>query len=152
MKKIFTIEKPADFLAVVETILDLPGLNNRTTALVIALRGDLGAGKTTFTQELGRALGATQIITSPTFIVMKSYEIDHEQFDTLVHLDAYRIEDESELVPLKLAEILNRPRTIVCIEWPERISKIIPEEACWIDIEIVKTDERQAILQVKTDE
>lgn len=152
MKQIFTIEKPADFSVVVDTILHLPGADNRNSALVIALRGDLGAGKTTFTQVLGRALGVTQIITSPTFIVMKSYDIDHEQFDTLVHLDAYRIEDESELGPLKLAESLHKPRTIVCIEWPERIPKIIPKEACWIDIKIVKADERQAILQVKADE
>lgn len=152
MEREFVIKEPADFTAVVEEILKPPVPLSISGAVVVALRGELGAGKTTFTQVLGRTLGVAEPITSPTFIVMKSYEVDHEQFDTLVHLDAYRIEDESELVPLKLSELLNRPRTIVCIEWPERISKIIPEEACWIDIEIVKTDERQAILQVKTDE
>ena len=62
------------------------------SATVAALQGELGAGKTTFTQEVGRILGVTENMHSPTFVIMKIYEIDWKGFKNLIHVDAYRIE------------------------------------------------------------
>ena len=91
-------------------------------AAVIALEGDLGAGKTTFVQALGRRLGVSEPITSPTFTILKSYETTDEVFQTLLHMDAYRIDDESELGPLRFGEVLATQNAVFCIEWPERIA------------------------------
>jgi len=94
-------------------------------ATILTLSGDLGAGKTTLVQALARTLGIIEVVTSPTFVVMKSYETTNEIFTTLVHIDAYRIDDVSELVPLNFDQVLNLPRTLVCIEWPERIESVL---------------------------
>ncbi len=96
------------------------------TATVLTLEGDLGAGKTAFVQCLGRSLGVTEPIISPTFVVMKSYETTDEQFHTLVHMDAYRIESEDEVFPLHLDLLFKQPHTLCCIEWPTRIAGVLP--------------------------
>lgn len=103
-------------------------------ATVIALKGDLGAGKTAFVKAVAKLLGITHEITSPTFVIMKSYEIPaHTFFKTLIHMDAYRIEDEDEMRVLKFGEILSDQSTLVCIEWPEKIQNLIPENAFSIE-------------------
>jgi len=107
----------------------LATLPQKEGAHVIALSGDLGAGKTTFTQILAKKIGVTEHVTSPTFVIMRTYEADHDLFDTLVHIDAYRIEDIQEMEVLRIPEIFSRTGTIVCIEWPERVKEIIPEDA-----------------------
>ncbi len=99
-----------------------------TKAVVLALHGDLGAGKTTFVQELGRQLGITESITSPTFTIMKQYELESAPFVTLIHIDAYRIKDTSEMAPLHFSSILSAPETLVCIEWAEHVSSLLPVE------------------------
>lgn len=129
-------------------MLDWHAKTHPDATLIMALSGELGAGKTTFTQELGKMLGVAEYITSPTFTIMKQYDIEHRQFDQLVHIDAYRIEDESEVGPLKLAEIFTSPRTIICIEWPEQIPTVLPKERIEIKIEIIEGDKRKVVIKV----
>ena len=64
---------------------------NKSGASILALYGDLGAGKTTFTQTLGEILGIKEDITSPTFVIMKRYQTANESFRSLIHIDAYRL-------------------------------------------------------------
>lgn len=102
-------------------------------AALVTLTGDLGAGKTTLVQTLGQVLGVTETITSPTFVVMKQYSIAHEQFDMLVHIDAYRFVSEDEAGPLGLTTLCQTPRTLICLEWPERVPNLVaatPHHAC----------------------
>ena len=115
--------------ALVEEVLSiLP--RRESGAGVIALHGELGAGKTAFVQALGRALGVREHITSPTFVLMKSYNTPrHDFFNTLIHIDAYRIDDASEMTTLHFKELLQRPRTLVAIEWAERIEGLLPHDA-----------------------
>lgn len=101
---------------------------DQTGAVVLGLTGPLGAGKTTFVQSLARQLGVHERVTSPTFIIMKSYELPHPAFDRLVHIDAYRIETTAEMLVLGWQELLATPRTLVCIEWPEIISPLLPRD------------------------
>ncbi|MEX0918274.1 MAG: tRNA (adenosine(37)-N6)-threonylcarbamoyltransferase complex ATPase subunit type 1 TsaE [Candidatus Paceibacterota bacterium] len=96
---------------------------------VITLSGDLGAGKTTFVQELARELGVTESVTSPTFVIMKRYETAHVAFSSLIHIDAYRLEEASELSVLGFTEVLNETGAIVCIEWPEHVASLMPVDA-----------------------
>jgi tRNA threonylcarbamoyladenosine biosynthesis protein TsaE len=95
-------------------------------ATVLGLQGDLGAGKTTFVQALARHLGVTEAVTSPTYLIMRSYETRDGRFSQLVHMDAYRIESLAELAPLRFAEVLGQPQTLVVIEWFERIAEALP--------------------------
>lgn len=125
-KKIFTVKEVAELAAVADYVLSLYQANDR--AFVITLSGDLGAGKTTFTQTLAKLLGVSEIVTSPTFVVQSQYETSRSDVAQLVHIDAYRIDDIAETKPLRLIETFNQPQTIVCIEWPERIREVLPEE------------------------
>ena len=94
---------------------------------IIALQGDLGAGKTTLTKTLARELGIEQEITSPTFVVAKSYQTNGSDFTKLTHIDAYRIEDLSELRGIGFVELLQDPKTLIIVEWPELISSAITD-------------------------
>lgn len=94
-------------------------------AKIILLRGDLGAGKTTFTQGFLRGLGVKSKITSPTFVISKTYNLKSKTYTKVYHIDAYRIKNPKEILDLGWKEIISNPGNIVLIEWPERISKII---------------------------
>lgn len=111
-------------------------------AIVLALHGDLGAGKTTFTQILARELGVTETVTSPTFVIMKTYQTTDPWFTTLVHIDAYRLKNSRELMVLGWDEILVDPHTIVCIEWPERVEDSIPGYAHHVSLSFVDETHR----------
>ena len=108
-------------------------------ATVIALKGDLGAGKTTFVQACARALGVLDVVTSPTFLVMKRYALTDARFSTLIHIDAYRIDDEQELEVLKLRESLEHGENLIMIEWAERCPGFVPDSALRIEM-VVEVD------------
>jgi tRNA threonylcarbamoyladenosine biosynthesis protein TsaE len=111
-------------------------------AFVIALHGDLGAGKTTLVQTIGATLAVAEVITSPTFTIMKQYDTSDADFETLVHMDAYRIDSLEELRPLRFSELLAIPKTLVCIEWAEKIKEMLPESILQITIEVENEDAR----------
>lgn len=140
MTETIRVKTPADFASIIEEIVT----PDSKSPLIITLVGDLGAGKTTFTQQLAIYLGITEPVTSPTFGIMKSYEIENNPvFDELVHMDTYRIEDISEAKPLRIEELLHRPKTLICIEWPERIAEIVPKQRTEVSIRITKNEERE---------
>ncbi|HLP43849.1 MAG TPA: tRNA (adenosine(37)-N6)-threonylcarbamoyltransferase complex ATPase subunit type 1 TsaE [Candidatus Nanoarchaeia archaeon] len=100
----------------------------KSGATVIALYGDLGAGKTTFMQFFGKALGITEKILSPTFVIEKIYKLTDQKFDHLVHIDAYRLEDPKELETLGWSDVVSDPKNIICIEWADRVETLLPKE------------------------
>jgi len=98
-------------------------------ATVLALEGELGAGKTTFVQGFVRALGITRAVVSPTFLLMKRYQFRSGVLaGSVVHLDCYRLKDHRDLAPLELHEVFADPTNIVLIEWPDRAEKIAPRD------------------------
>ena len=98
-------------------------------ATVVALSGDLGAGKTTFAQGIARALGVEEQVTSPTFVIEKIYSLQNQKFARLIHIDAYRLKDSHELEVLGWKEVSADPENLIIIEWPENISGLVPETA-----------------------
>ncbi len=102
-------------------------------ATVITLRGELGAGKTAFTQGFARAIGIRQRVTSPTFLLIRRYPLKHTKYFTdFFHIDAYHIKNIRELINLDIRAVVSNPRHIVIIEWPERVRTIIPRTAIQI--------------------
>ncbi len=102
-------------------------------ALVLALSGDLGAGKTTFVQGFLRGLSIKQKITSPTFVLIKSYKLRiKSHYKNVYHIDCYRIKKAEELLELNLKEIIKKSQNIVLIEWPERVKKVLPKNTIWL--------------------
>jgi tRNA threonylcarbamoyladenosine biosynthesis protein TsaE len=99
----------------------------KNAATLIALRGDLGAGKTTFTQALARELGVAETLQSPTYVLMKSYQISNPKFNKLVHIDAYRLNNAQEFAALKPEQFLSDPKVLVVVEWPEKVEEVLPE-------------------------
>lgn len=98
-------------------------------ATVVALEGDLGAGKTAFVKGIARALGVEEYVASPTFVIMKIYSLQDQVFDRLVHIDAYRLKGKHHLDVLGWSELLVDPHNLICVEWPERAGDAIPESA-----------------------
>lgn len=95
---------------------------------ILALQGELGAGKTTFVQALAKELGIKKVPQSPTFSLMRTYPIvKHPTLKRLVHVDAYRIDDEHDLVALDLDTELQEAGTLLVIEWADKIPEWIAE-------------------------
>lgn len=109
---------------------------------IICLSGDLGTGKTTFTQGLLKGLKIKGPFTSPTFNIIKIYK---NKTRTIYHIDAYRI-NSKDLMGLGWKDFAGKPNSIVIIEWAERIRKLIPTGALWIDFEWVSKKERKITL------
>ena len=145
--EIIQVTEAADISKVAVILNDVVQKKSDTGAVVIALSGDLGAGKTTLVQMLATELGVTEFVTSPTYVIMKSYELPEEasQFTKLIHIDSYRIEDVDEMRVLGFSELLKQNNTIICIEWPERIESLIPSNAVKVTIEIDGTKRNVSI-------
>ncbi len=121
------------------------------SATIVALWGDLGAGKTTLTQYLAKSFGIEEEIVSPTFVIMKIYQINNEeeieqtsQFDQFVHIDAYRFENPNEASSIRLHEIVSNPKNLILIEWPELIGDSLPDRR--IDVKIEHLSDGRKIL------
>lgn len=117
---------PADTGALAGQIIELLK-PDEAKATVLFLTGDLGTGKTTFTQSLARTLGLDLPVTSPTFVIQKTYEVEQGGWQKLMHIDCYRLESGVELTKLGFNEWLASPNTLMVLEWPERVADILPE-------------------------
>ncbi len=134
---------------------------NRDKAFVVGLYGDLGAGKTTFMKCFAKNLGVKETIQSPTFVIMKKYElrstsneerekkesdlsylVPRTSYACLYHIDAYRIEKDEEMLKLGWDEIIHNPNNLVFVEWPEIIKDIMPPHTK-IFFEHIKENERE---------
>lgn len=118
-------------------------------ALVLALEGDLGGGKTTFLQGLAKGLKIKEKILSPTFVLMKKFRIPKSNFQNFYHIDCYRIAKLKELLNLGFQTIISNPKNIVAIEWADRIKKILPKNTNNLRFIFLNKKEREIVLQFK---
>lgn len=112
--------------------------------LVIALEGELGAGKTTFAKGLAKALGIKTKIKSPTFNLIKYYSASS---NILYHIDCYRLRDHRDLLLLGIREIISKPENIVLIEWSDRVREILPKKHIKIHIDHISKNERKITIK-----
>lgn len=111
------------------------GLSPRERATVVAISGELGAGKTTFVKGIAKALGVTEHVTSPTFVILKIYDLQGQKYDRLIHMDAYRLKGEAHLKVLGWEGFVKDPKNLILVEWPEKIAGAIPEGAVKLSLE-----------------
>lgn len=117
---------------------------NKMGATVVCLSGDLGAGKTAFAKEIGALLGLSKDdITSPTFVIEKIYKITNPHFTHFIHIDAYRLEKEGELLTIGWEKIISDSKNLICIEWPEKVAGIIPQSAITLSLKFIDENTRE---------
>jgi len=114
-------------------ILKLP---KGKSAIVLGLKGNLGAGKTTFLQGFAKGLDVKEKILSPTFVILK-------RFKNFYHIDCYRLKNHKEVLELDFKKIISNPKNIVAIEWPEKIKKILPQNTIFIDFKFIDKNKRE---------
>lgn len=130
---------------IVKTEEEMINLGQRIGALVypnmvITMNGNLGAGKTTITKGIGKAMGIKRVINSPTFTIMKIYE----GALNLYHLDVYRIENSS--TDFELEEYFYMGGVSV-IEWSNNIKDLIPEDKISLEFEIQEDSSRLVVIE-----
>lgn len=121
-------------------------------ATVVGLSGELGSGKTAFTKCIASALGISEVVTSPTFILEKVYVIPRgslvgERFTKLIHIDAYRLHSASEMQALDWGTILLDEHNLIFLEWPEQVKEALPKDMISILFEYVNEGIRRIILE-----
>ena len=105
---------------------------------VVLLNGDLGAGKTTFTQYVFKALDVNDVVSSPTFAILKSYKGKFQ----LHHFDTYRITTE-EAIEAGFDEIFQEKDSIIFVEWSENIASLLPNKTISVNIKYINENERE---------
>jgi len=116
--------------------------------MVVCLEGDLGAGKTTFTQGLAAALGVKGRVTSPTFCIVQEHRAVNptaEGPSLLVHMDLYRLHGEDDVLAIGWEDYLSEGAVLV-VEWPERAGSLIPPEARHIVFTHLEGEERRCLV------
>ena len=115
---------------------------------VVCLEGDLGAGKTTFTQGLAAALGVRGRVTSPTFCIVQEHaaaDAAHTRIPLFVHMDLYRLDSEEDVEAIGWEDYLSRGAAIA-VEWPERAGGLVPPDAIRVKIESMGEDSRRVTI------
>lgn len=123
-------------------------INNLSNNRVIALIGDLGSGKTVLTKSIAKELKIKDIISSPTFNIMKIYQIfpsKKHNFKQLCHIDAYRLKNFYDLESLGIKNYFDSPETITIIEWADKIEDFLPKDSIIITFNYGKKDNERII-------
>jgi tRNA threonylcarbamoyladenosine biosynthesis protein TsaE len=133
----------------------MKGNAGEKSATVFALQGDLGAGKTTFTQGFLKGLGSKKRVTSPTFVLMRRHALaatsnkKTADFKNVFHIDAYRLKKPEHLAALDLEVLMNGPENIILIEWPEQAKKFLPKNTTWLKFAYGKKENERIITIIR---
>ena len=129
MKKQYLTASPSQTKKLGESLAkEILKTKPKKIAFVIGLEGDLGGGKTTFLQGFAKGLGIKEKILSPTFVILKKFEIGKVKSQYFYHVDCYRIKKPREILDLGFKEIIFNPKNIVAVEWSNRVRKILPKK------------------------
>lgn len=114
---------------------------------VVCLYGDLGAGKTAFVQGmLGYFLPEKRVL-SPTFIIVRHYNLNGRKIKRFLHIDLYRMTNLKEIKELEFFEFINKPDTIVAIEWAEKMKDLLPQKRTDIRLETLADQSRRITIE-----
>ena len=110
--------------------------------VIVCLQGELGAGKTTFTQGLLKAFEAEGPYTSPTFNIVKEYDVDKYEIEKIYHIDAYRITSD-DMQSIGWDDMITNKKSLIMLEWPENVADILPQDTIVILCEWVSQTKRK---------
>ncbi|HAT68274.1 MAG: tRNA (adenosine(37)-N6)-threonylcarbamoyltransferase complex ATPase subunit type 1 TsaE [Candidatus Yonathbacteria bacterium RIFOXYC2_FULL_47_9] len=139
--------------AVAEGFLrDIASRPPQESATTVGLSGDLGAGKTAFVKCIAAALGITEVVTSPTFILEKVYIIPRngvvgDRFLKLIHIDAYRLHSGDEMRALDWEAILADKTNLIFLEWPEQVVDAMPKDMTKLSFNYVSEGVRSITIE-----
>ncbi len=108
---------------------------------ILALKGDLGAGKTVFARGFARGLGITEPVSSPTYTIIQEYPRPDGSW--FYHMDLYRITNVISALEFGIEEYLEDPTALTIIEWAERIESILPAHTLTVSIKILPDNSRK---------
>lgn len=100
---------------------------------IVALEGQMGAGKTTFVQQVLKAMGIEELEGSPTYSLINQYESPF--YGTVYHLDLYRLNSLEEIFDIGIEELLYQ-KCICLIEWPEKMIELLPDNTIWVYLRV----------------
>jgi len=124
-------------------------------AVVLALEGDLGGGKTTFAQGFAKGLGIRERITSPTFVIFKKFKVrygrlhgssDVPSFENFYHFDCYRLLGGEDILGLGFEDIASSSKNIILLEWAGRVKKVLPKGTIWLKFDFASKNKRTIVL------
>ena len=146
-------ESEQDTKQIAQTIMQKLILKHPQGPLFVGLVGDLGAGKTAFVKGVSEFFSISETISSPTFVIQKIYPISsvnqhmkHHSFQKLVHMDLYRLEDETKLQTIRWEEYKNNPGNILCVEWPNQIWANAPSDMVEITMKHREDNKREIVI------
>jgi tRNA threonylcarbamoyladenosine biosynthesis protein TsaE len=116
-------------------------------AIILALNGDLGSGKTTFLQGFAQGLGIEEKILSPTFVIFKKFKIKNPDFYLFYHIDCYRLQNSQDLLSLGFKDFAMNPKNIIAIEWAEKVEDILPDDVINVNFKVKGKDNREIKIQ-----
>ncbi|MFA5360779.1 MAG: tRNA (adenosine(37)-N6)-threonylcarbamoyltransferase complex ATPase subunit type 1 TsaE [Candidatus Paceibacterota bacterium] len=130
---------------------------SKRKALVVSLEGSLGSGKTEFLKGVAKCLELQEKIFSPTFLIMKSFPLsffkkDKKQFfETLWHLDCYRLKKAEDINDLGFKEIVSNPQNLIFIEWGDKIKKLLPKKHIRIKFKTIGKNARTLEIKIPSE-
>ncbi|SRR5258708_28320166 len=133
----------AETKAFAQELLERLAVGASAHASVLALYGDLGAGKTALTKEIALLLGVRDTVNSPTFVLEKIYRTMHPHFKKLVHIDAYRLERPEELNQLGWSELIADTDSLIVVEWADKVEEFLPEGTLRVHADFIDETTRQ---------
>ncbi len=125
-------------------ILRREPLSNK--AFIIALKGNLGSGKTTFIQGLAQGLKVKENILSPTFVIQKDFSLASKNYRSLYHVDAYRLKNPEELLELGFKDLIKNSENLIVIEWADKIKKLLPRNIFKIEFVNLGRNKRKIVI------
>lgn len=117
-------------------------LSGKLKKRILALEGELGGGKTTFLKGFAKGLGIKEKILSPTFVLIKKFEISNSKFRNFYHIDCYRIKSKNEILRLGFKRIIKEPRNVVAIEWANKIKDLLPKNTLFLKFKVLTLVQR----------
>lgn len=115
-------------------------------SVFVSLSGNLGAGKTTFSKEIAQILKVEESVTSPTFVIQKTYITKDAEIKKIVHIDAYRLESDRELEALQFKNTVEQMNTVVLLEWPEKVPEISKNADISLVFKVVNQESREIVV------
>ncbi|MBI1957022.1 MAG: tRNA (adenosine(37)-N6)-threonylcarbamoyltransferase complex ATPase subunit type 1 TsaE [Candidatus Niyogibacteria bacterium] len=128
---------------------DLAAISFHDHALVVALSGDLGGGKTTFVQGFAKGLGIRESVVSPTFVIARTYALKKGAYRKLIHIDAYRLGGAGEIETLGWKEWIKDRHAVILVEWAKNIEKLLPATHFDIHFEFVSANVRDITIHAE---